>query len=52
MAQEQPQSRTAVTDVRTVPLGRLSAAQRRAVRRIVPTGTAPKPPVAAFDSAM
>jgi FXSXX-COOH protein len=43
---------TEMPDVRTIPLGRLAATKRSALRRVLPDGSAPKPPVAAFDSAM
>lgn len=45
-------TKTAVADVRAIPLGRLSSAPSSATRRIVPPAQTPKPPVAAFDSAL
>lgn len=43
---------TAITRNSNIRLGQLSSSAGTSLRRIIPQGETPKPPVAAFDSAM
>lgn len=43
---------TRITVTRSIPLGKVTDTARTGLRRIVPASETPKPPVAAFDSAL
>lgn len=44
--------KTEIADRRGIPLGQLPGSPGSAARRVVPPSQTPKPPVAAFESAM